>query len=171
VKTQTRYEVAAVAFEETLESLDLPEGSVEDKETQRELGRKAAMLATADLQWSEHVGPLVGWRDVADLLKSVRTRQGVHDLARRGRLLALPTKDGQLVYPLFQFRDGKPLPEMPRIIEAFGKARISPWTLASWMVTPQRPLEGASPVEWLKRGRSSETVLEAASRRAAALER
>jgi hypothetical protein len=171
VKTQTRYEAAAVAFEETLESLDLPENSIEDTATQRELGRKAAMLATADLQWTEHLGPLVGWRDVADLLKSVRTRQGVHDLARRGRLLALPTKEGQRLYPLFQFRDGRPLPELPRIVEAFGKTGISPWTLASWMVTPQRPLEGASPLEWLKRGGSPETVIEAARRSAATLER
>jgi hypothetical protein len=171
MKTQTRYAAAAVAFEETLESLDLPEGSIEDNDAQRELGRKAAMIATADLQWGEHLGPLVGWRDVADLLASVRTRQGVHDLAKRRRLLALPTKDGQLVYPLFQFRDGKPLPEMPRIIEAFGDARLSPWTLASWMVTPQRPLENVSPVDWLKRGRPAETVLEAARRSAAALER
>jgi hypothetical protein len=171
VKTQTRYGAAAAAFEETLEQLDLPQHAIEGQDSQREIGRKAALLATADLQWGEHIGPLVGWRDVANVLGSVGTRQGVNDLARRGRLLALPAKDGQLLYPLFQFHDGKPLPQMPRILEAFARTSISPWTLASWLVTPQRLLEGTSPLEWLRRGRSGETVLDAAGRSAAGLER
>src|SRR6266496_4182148 len=98
------YVAALQAFQDTLDRLDLPEDRLADPEVQERLGRRAALLATSELTWEEHLGPMYEWADVASVLGTVRTRQGVNDLAKRRRLLALPTKSGKLLYPAFQFR-------------------------------------------------------------------
>jgi hypothetical protein len=161
----------ALAFQKTLEDLDVPEEALGDREQQREIGRRAALLATAEMQWRDALGPLVSWRKVADLLSGVGTRQGVNDLGRRGRLLALHTKDGRVLYPLFQLRDGRPLAVIPKVLAAFGEVDLDAWTTASWFVSPQDTLDGATPVDWLERGGDEVGVLEAARRSAAALAR
>jgi hypothetical protein len=165
-----RFSTATLVFQETLEQLDIPEESLSDEETQAEIGRRGALLATAGLHWERHLGPLVGWRQVADLLGTVTTRQGVNDLQRRHRLLGLRSKSGELAYPLFQLSDGRPLPGLPQVFEAFKDARLDDWTIASWLVTPQDLLDGDSPSEWLKSGGSVELALEAARRTAVGLE-
>ncbi len=55
-----------LAFQTTLESLDLPEESLEDEAVQQEIGRRGALLATAGLHWEEQLGPLLSWHDVAE---------------------------------------------------------------------------------------------------------
>lgn len=158
-----RYRAATVAFQETLEGLDLPDGSL-DAEEQAEIGRRGALLATAMLQWEEHVGPLLDWRKVASLMGTVSTRQGVSDLAKRGRLLALRTRGGQVLYPMFQFRGAKPFPELPVLLDLFGEAGLDGWTVASWFVTSQALLDDQSPARWLKAGKDPALVIEAAER-------
>ena len=61
------YVMALQAFEEILERLDFPEGQL-DPEAQARLGRRAALLATSELTWDEHLGPLYEWSDVATVL-------------------------------------------------------------------------------------------------------
>ncbi|CAN5521757.1 hypothetical protein BH20ACT19_BH20ACT19_13160 [soil metagenome] len=158
-----RYRTATVAFQETLEQLDLPDGSL-DTEEQTEIGRRGALLATAMLQWEEHLGPLLDWRKVASLMGTVSTRQGVNDLATRGRLLALRTKGGGILYPLFQFRGARPFPEVPVLLELFGGAALDGWTVASWFVTGQDLLDDESPAGWLKAGKDPALAIEAAER-------
>jgi hypothetical protein len=158
-----RYRTATAAFQETLEQLDLPDGAL-DTEEQAEIGRRGALLATAMLQWEEHLGPLLDWRKVASLMGRVSTRQGVNDLAKRGRLLAVRTKSGQVLYPLFQFRGAKPFPELPALLELFGHAALDGWTVASWFVTSQDLLDDESPASWLKAGKDPALVIEAAER-------
>ena len=89
--------MALQAFQQTLERLDFPEGRLADPEVQARLGRRAALLATSELTWDEHLGPLYEWSDVAEVLGTVGTRQGISDLAKRHRLLALGTKGGKLL--------------------------------------------------------------------------
>lgn len=166
----TRYAHASTAFEETLEGLDLPDDSLVDADAQSELGRRAALVAVAELEWTKRLGGLLKWSEVADLLGTVKTRQGINDLGKRRRLLALSTKTGQVVYPAFQFAGGRPLRHLPELLSAFSAANPSPWTVASWLVTPHRLLDDATPAQWLKREHDPAPVLEAAGRLAARLE-
>jgi len=160
-----------VAFRDTLESLELPPDSLESERMQSEIGRRGALLATAGLQWQEHLGPLLTWQDAALLMASVNTRQGVNDMVHRGRLLALRAEGGHLVYPLFQFHAGRPLPALGDLLAAFREVGVDAWTVASWLVTPQDELDGVTPVEWLKGGREPDRAVAAARHAAARLER
>lgn len=158
------FAAAAAAFEETLEGLDLPPEA--RRLDQRELGRRAALLAMADAVWGAHLGPLLDAKEVRRIL-GVGTRQAVSDLARRRRLLALRRRDGRVVYPAFQFgAHGRPHEALPRIL-AIVAPHVDPWTIASWFRTPSKLLGGASPARWLELGRDPERVLEAARRTAA----
>ncbi|MBI4493771.1 MAG: hypothetical protein HY690_13345 [Chloroflexi bacterium] len=159
---------AATAFEATLQELGFSgvEGELGDPVA---LGRRAALLVAAEAAWRRHLGPLLDTRQVQELL-GVRTRQAVNDLAKRRRLLALPTQKRRLRFPAFQFTgEGRPYPVLPAILDTFAGAVASPHTIASWFVTPQPLLEGETPARWLQQGRDPEAVKEAARRSAARL--
>lgn len=156
---------AAETFERTLEQLGVSERELGDP---AELGRRAALLAAADAVWKKRLGPLLDREQVQELL-GVRSRQAVSQLVKRRRLLALPTGTDRLAFPAFQFSpSGRPYEAMPRILAAFAEADLSPHTVASWLVAPQRLLKGLSPVALLRRG-DDERVVEAARRSAARL--
>jgi hypothetical protein len=100
------------------------------------------------------------------------TRQSVSELAKRRRLLALPEDDGRLTFPAFQFgRTGKRLPALEQVLAIFDGAVETPYTVASWFVTPESRLDGKTPAAWLRAGRRPEPVLEAATRYAQRLRR
>jgi hypothetical protein len=48
----------------------------------------------------------------------------VADLSQEQRLLALPTADGHVLFPSFQFHDGRPLAVMPRILRVLDEAGL-----------------------------------------------
>lgn len=156
---------AAAAFEETLESFGFadPEAALGDL---RELGRRAARLVAAEAAWRKRLGPLLETQAVQQLL-DVRTSQDVTELVEQRRLLALPTSDGRLLFPAFQFTPtGRPYPVLPAILETFAGAVVSLWTVASWFATPQPLLKKKTPADWLRLGRDDELVKEAARRSA-----
>jgi hypothetical protein len=163
------YVAAMQAFEETLERLDFPEDRLADPETQARLGRRAALLATSELTWDEHLGPLYEWADVAAVLGTVGTRQGVSDLAKRRRLLALPAKSGKLLYPAFQFSGARTIAGLHELLVEWEGSGVGPWTQASWFVTGQDELEGESPAAYLSRRPLDERVLQAVRRTVARL--
>lgn len=68
---------------------------------------------------------------------------------------------GTELFPAFQFRDGKPLPTIKRILDAIGK-QMSPWQLAFWFVAENGWLDGQRPVDVMMQ--SEDEVLEAAKR-------
>lgn len=159
---------AAEVFERTLEELGVSERDLGDP---AELGRRAALLAAADAVWAKRIGPLFSREQVQQLL-GVHSRQAVSQLTKRRRLLALPARDERLTFPAFQFSaSGRPYEELPRILELFDAAGVSPYTVASWFVAPQRLLKGATPAAWLRRGGDPERAIEAARRSAARLAR
>lgn len=160
------FTAALKAFATTLERLELPEDRLADPEIQERLGRRAALLATSELTWEEHLGPLYEWSDVASLLGTVRTRQGVNDLAKRQRLLGLPTSSGRLLYPAFQFKSGRPVQGLPEVLAALQASGMSPWTLASWLVTKQPELGEKCPIDHLRRAGADELLLSATRRTA-----
>lgn len=154
---------AAAAFEEALAELGVDEFDPEIGGA-RALGRKGALLAVAGTVWRRHLGPSLNTRQVAELL-GVGTRQAVNDRVRRRRLLALPTREGDLAYPVFQFDDrGRPYPALGPVLEAFAASGLSPYTIGSWLVTAQGALDGVTPVDWLREGRDPERLVTAARR-------
>lgn len=162
---------AAESFENTLRELGLIRVSP-DVGDPAKLGRRAALVAAAEAVWTKHVGPLLDAKHVQELL-GVETRQAVSDLRARRRLLGLPKESGRVVYPAFQFgNSGRPLEVLPRVLEVFeDRARVDPWTIASWFVTPQALLAQMTPAEWVAKGEDPDLVIRAARRTAARLGR
>jgi hypothetical protein len=161
----TRARAAAKAFEEALEEFSLAEDSPELKNPEA-LGRRAALLAVAEVSWGQVLGPLFDVEKAQMVLK-VKSRQAVSDLAKRGRLLALDGSGGRKLYPAFQFGpNGRPYPEIPKILAIFEGIVETSYTIASWLVSPQDLLEGETPTAWLQSRRDPELVFEAARRSA-----
>jgi hypothetical protein len=160
---------AAKTFEQTLGELGIT--GKEREVDPAALGRRAALLAASDVVWHKHLGPMYSSKQVRELMGR-GTRQSVSELAKRGRLLALPEEDGRLAFPAFQFgRTGERLPALDRILATFDGAVETPYTVASWFVTPEPLLQGKTPAAWLRAARSPEPVLEAATRYAQRLRR
>jgi hypothetical protein len=162
---------AAESFQGTLRELGLTQVSPEVRDPAK-LGRRAALVAAAEAVWTRHLGPLLEARHVQELI-GVETRQAVSDLRTRRRLLGLPKETGRVIFPAFQFGDsGRPFEALPQILEVFeGRARVDPWTVASWFVTPQALLARMTPAEWLAKGEDADLVIKAARRSAARLGR
>ncbi len=165
-----RLATAAKSFERTLSELGIT-GDEEELEDLSALGRRAALLAASDVIWHKHLGPLYSSKQVRELMGR-GTRQSVSELVKRRRLLALPQEDGRLAFPAFQFAPGgRRLRGLEHILAAFPGAAETPYTVASWYVTPEPLLKGKTPAEWLRRGRPEAPALEAAQRYAARLKR
>jgi hypothetical protein len=153
---------AAKTFEETLEELGIT--GKEREVDPSALGRRGALLAASDVLWHKRLGPLYTSKQVRELTGR-GSRQSVNELVKRGRLLALPQADGSLGFPAFQFvRNGTRLPALERILDTFSGVAQTPYTVASWFVTPEPLLEGRTPAAWLRARRSTEPALEAARR-------
>lgn len=68
---------------------------------------------------------------------------------------------GRELFPAFQFRDGKPLPQIKKILDVIAK-EMTPWQIAFWFVAENGWLDGERPVDAMLR--SEAEVLEAARR-------
>ncbi|WP_159049543.1 hypothetical protein [Streptomyces sp. NRRL WC-3618] len=102
-------------------------------------------------RWRRVIGPVY-------LADQVRILIGLpHNLLDRmagdRSIIALHTKDGQIVYPAFQFRGKHVLPGLGNILRAFpdDDADLS-WTIASWLRKPLSTLNDRSVVEALSDG-------------------
>lgn len=173
-------EAAVTAFRKTLERLETTAEQVAEGQevTQSgtalalgpELGERAALMAVAGQLWRQHLGPLLTASDLQKM--GGRSRQAVHEMVQRGRLLALPTTGRQLLFPAFQLDPtGRPHPVVPKVLAIFADAAVSPYTIASWFRTPQPLLEGRSPAETLASGEDPTLVEQAAKRSASKLRR
>jgi hypothetical protein len=167
VTDMTTTEVAARAFAHELERLER-EGELELEEPER-AGRRGALIVAASSVWSRHLDGLLNAEQVRELLR-VTSRQAVHDLVRRGRLLRVEDSAGRARYPANQFDEhGRPFAVVTEVIEAFDPAKVSSWTIASFLGSPQRELDGQTPQHWLLAGCDPEPVRTAAQRIAARL--
>jgi hypothetical protein len=134
-----------------------------------ELGERAALMAVAGQLWRHHLGPLLTAGDLQKM--GGRSRQAVHDMVQRRRLLALPTGGRQLLFPAFQLDPvGRPHPLVPKVLAIFGDS-LSPYSIASWFRTPQPLLEGRSPAQCMASDEDTGLVEEAAKRTASKLRR
>ena len=159
---------AARAFERTLEQLE-GQANASDLGDPETLGRRAALLAAAEAVGGRHLGLQFDVEQVMTVL-GVGSRQAVSDLARRGRLLALNGGGGRKLYPAFQFGPGgRPFPEIAGVLAAFAEAIETPYTIASWFVSPQEALAGETPASWMRSRRAPGPLLNEACRAAARL--
>ncbi len=161
-------ETAAASFKATLRELGLSGDEPELGDAAR-LGQRAALVAAAGALWERQLGPVLDIRQAQELL-GVGSRQAVHDLVQRHRLLALTTGDRRTLVPLFQFgAAGRPYEPIPPILRVFAEAGATGWTVASWFTTPSADLDGQTPIAWIAAGRDREAVLDAARAAAAPL--
>jgi hypothetical protein len=168
--TRATAAAAAKAFGEALEEAweKLPDDAPEIQNPEA-LGRRAALLAVSEMVWGQVLGPLYDVEQVQTILR-VKTRQAVSDLAKRGRLLALDGSGGRKLYPAFQFGpNGRPYTEIAKVIEIFEGIVETPYTIASWFVSPQDLLASETPAAWLQGDKDSSQLLAAAQRSAGEL--
>ncbi len=153
---------ATASFERTLDELGI--SALDEELDAVGLGRRAALLAAGEILWRRHIGPTYTTKHVRELM-SIGSRQAVSERVKRNTLLALPGPDRRPRFPAFQFTNGgRPLPALSPILELLSGVVESPYTIASWFVTPEPLLDGKSPADWLRDGRPPARALEAASR-------
>lgn len=161
-------ETAAASFKATLRELGLSGDEPELGDAAR-LGQRAALLAAAGALWQRQLGPLLDMRHAQQLL-GVGSRQAVHDLIQRHRLLALTTEDRRTLIPVFQFSEsGRPYEAVPPVLRIFAEAEATGWTAASWFATSSPELHYQTPIAWIRAGGDLDTVLDAARAAAAPL--
>lgn len=120
-------------------------------------------------EWHRHLGRILSRRQVQAVLQ-LASSADVDALVEQGHLLGLPVAGNELAFPAFQFgADGRAIPVLQAILSAFGEVVASPYTIASWFVTPQPQLRRQTPSAWLRQGKDPELVKEAARRSAARL--
>jgi hypothetical protein len=161
-------DTAAASFKATLAELGLSGDEPELGDAAR-LGQRAALVAAAGALWRGQLGPLLDMRQARELL-GVSSRQAVHDLIQRHRLLAVSTEDGRILIPVFQFTEaGRPYEAVSTIVRIFAEVEATGWTIASWFTTPTAELEDHTPIAWVKAGRDVDIAIAAAQAAAAPL--
>jgi hypothetical protein len=126
------------------------------------MGRLLPLLPLVASGWNDRIGPFYSTTEVARLLGGI-SRQEVAERRKRRTLLALKTADDVLVYPAFQFDERhRLLPGLTEVLKAFPDGRVDEWTLAGWLVSPLRSLEGESVRDWLRAGKPPERAVAAA---------
>ena len=102
-----------------------------------------ARVLSTTAAWSEHLGPVHDARGVQQILGV--TKQAVS----KRRLLALTTGSGRVVYPAFQFTGSGVVPGIAEVVAILPEDLVSPWTVASWLVSPDAELDGERPIDLL----------------------
>jgi hypothetical protein len=78
------------------------------------------------------------------------TPAAVHARRQRGTLLAVRQANGEFLYPACQFGDEGSLPGLGQVLAAF--AVEGAWTRLSVLLSPAPSLDGATPLDALRRG-------------------
>ncbi len=128
----------------------------------KQLARQMLATLPTPSPWGE-LGSFYSSARVARLLGDI-SRQAVADRRGRGTLLGLQTADRKWVYPAFQFDErNQVLDGLSELLKTLRASGIDDWSLASWLSSPMRSLEGKSPIEWLRRGEDRATLRGVAS--------
>jgi hypothetical protein len=84
------------------------------------------------------------------------TRQAVDKRRRNGQLLGISLGRRGYLYPIWQFKDGKVLPGLEKVLAQLKE--YDPWTQLMFFQTGDLRLEGATPLERLKAGEIEEVI-------------
>jgi hypothetical protein len=141
----------ATEFERNLDTFD-PDGTLRTVNVAVSARTAAAaVIGWADL-WDEHIGPFYTADYVRTLLAVGDRPVSRQAVAQRTNLLALTTGSGRVVYPAFQFRTSS-IPEgLGTVLEILDEELVSRWTVASWLVTPNKEFDDEAPLELLEAG-------------------
>ncbi|MCP3958725.1 MAG: hypothetical protein GY719_12800 [bacterium] len=124
----------------------------------REVAERMVATLPSPSPWDELLGSFYGPGQVARVLGNV-SRQAIADRRRRCTLLGLKTADGHWVYPVFQFDDDhRVLAGLPALLRILTASGIDDWSLAGWLTSPLRSLEGLTAIDWLRDGHDPETL-------------
>ena len=108
--------------------------------------------------WEAHRGAFYDFDGVRTLLSPPGRRISKQAVSKRKGLLALTTGSGRVVYPHFQFSEQGPLPGLDAVLGELPESLVSRWTVASWLVSAQRELDGERPVDVLREGAQAPVV-------------
>lgn len=141
--------------------------SLEDLGSAEEIATRMMETVPAPSDWDALLGPLYSTSKVARLLGNV-SRQAVAERRNRRTLLALRTDDGRYVYPAFQFdAHNDVLSGLAEVLQRFAPEDVDEWTVAGWLVAPQRSLGGRSAIDALASKETRKKVIELAHAQAA----
>jgi len=87
------------------------------------------------------------------------SRQAIHKRCSKGKLIHLSTSKRGYLFPKWQFTDHDILPGLEEVLAAFDED--DPWMQASFMLSPNIWLDGASPLAMLRQGKISEVLVAA----------
>ncbi len=103
--------------------------------------------------FDEAVGPFYDANGAARRMRL--TTQTVRRRAQCHRLLACPTTEDRLVFPVFQFNpDGTAVAGLEQVLTALASGTQDRWQVALWLSTPNDQLNGRTPRDALKAGAS-----------------
>lgn len=117
---------------------------------------------------SEKVGPFYDAGGLSTWL-GVSTQE-IQARCQAGTIIGCLTAEGEITYPVWQFRDdGELLPGLPAILKVLKSGISDAWTWALWLqsAVPDE-LDGKTVTEWLREGGDVEPALGLAANDAAA---
>lgn len=94
----------------------------------------------------------------ADALDGLLTADQIPADVDPAEMLALVTADGTTVWPGCQFLDGRPARGMSVLLAVVHPAMVDRWSLAGWLVAPNRRLDGMRPIDAMHYGRSDQVI-------------
>lgn len=109
-----------------------------------------------DRAWAEQIGLVYRQTDVAALLG--KSKQAVSE---DRKLLRLTMRSGAVGYPAFQFDGRRQVPGVGLVTSLLGQVAETPWTIASWLTSPQLTFDGHTPIDRLRAGEVDAVVTEA----------
>ena len=163
-RTDYSIEHLVEAFEREVRQRD-PDGyAVARLEDVEDTAAAAARLAVGSgEQWREHLGGFYDTPTVRRILGSVEQPVSKQAVSKRRGLLALRTGSHRVVYPSFQFVDGRLVEGLDEVLEVLPEPLVSPWTVASWLVSENPELDGERPIAVLAEGQKAPVVAAARS--------
>ncbi len=103
--------------------------------------------AEDDAAWAAQLGPAYTPEDTARVLDT-----DIDTVERDPRLLRLEMRSGRIGYPVFQFDGRTQLDGVGDVVEILTGAVTEPWTIASFLRSPQPEFDGREPIDLLRDG-------------------
>lgn len=130
--------------------------NVSEPELLKKLVRRGAENAKADLRQS---GGAYDIDKVRDLLGNA-SYQTISSLVRHKNLFTVPDENGKAVFPAVQFaEDGQPLAGLKDVVETLPTE--NGLAILNFLVNAHNDLDGATPIDKLRRGEADEVVIAA----------
>lgn len=94
----------------------------------------------------------------SDALEGLLTADQIPAEVDPADMLALATANGTTVWPGCQFLDGRPAHGMSVLLALVNPDVVDRWSLAGWLVAPNRRLDGMRPIDAMHDGRSDQVI-------------